>query len=113
MAHGRPSSSVELSLWQSEHGFTTLGISVPLRSSSHLDSKVKSLTRKTMTSSRPNVQPDGRYTTNETCALLGIKSRNTLRSWVAQGLIKQGTRRTNGRPFFLGSEILKCWSAVS
>lgn len=66
-----------------------------------------------MTAVRPNVSPEGRYSFNETCALLGIKSRNTLRSWVAQGLIKQGTRRANGRPFFLGSEILKCWSAVS
>lgn len=66
-----------------------------------------------MTAVRPNVSPEGRYSFNETCTLLGIKSRNTLRSWVAQGLIKQGTRRANGRPFFLGSEILKCWSAVS
>ena len=55
---------------------------------------------------------DGRYTVNETCQLLGIKSRNTLRSWVSQGLIRQGVRKTNGRPFYLGSEILKCWSAV-
>lgn len=66
-----------------------------------------------MTSSKPQVSPDGRYTVNETCAFLGIKSRNTLKAWVSQGLIKMGTRRTNGRPFFLGSEILKCWSAVS
>lgn len=49
-----------------------------------------------MTAVRPNVSPEGRYSFNETCTLLGIKSRNTLRSWVAQGLIKQGTRRTNG-----------------
>ena len=65
-----------------------------------------------MTSVRPEVKMDGRYTVNETCQLLGIKSRNTLRSWVSQGLIRQGVRKTNGRPFYLGSEILKCWSAV-
>lgn len=66
-----------------------------------------------MTSAKPNVQPEGRYTFNETCALLGVKSRNTLRSYVAKGFIKQGQRRTNGRPFFLGSEIIKCWSAIA
>lgn len=65
-----------------------------------------------MTSARPNVKMDGRYTINETCQLLGIKSRNTLRAWVNQGLIRQGMRRTNGRPFYLGSDILKCWSAM-
>lgn len=65
-----------------------------------------------MRAAKPEVQMDGRYSYNETCAFLGIKSRNTLRSWVSQGLIKQGVRRTNGRPFFLGSEILKCWSAI-
>ena len=73
---------------------------------------MKSLKEKIMTSVRPNVSPEGRYSFNETCMLLGIKSRNTLRSWVAQGRIKQGKRRTNGRPFFLGSEIMKCWSSV-
>ncbi len=65
-----------------------------------------------MTSARPDVKPDGRYSINETCQFLGIKSRNTLRAWVNQGLIRQGTRKTNGRPFYLGSEIIKCWSSV-
>ena len=64
-----------------------------------------------MTSVRPDVRPEERYSVNETCALLGVKSRNTLKAWVRSGYIKQGIRRTNGRPFFLGSEILKCWSA--
>lgn len=62
---------------------------------------------------KPNVQPEARYTVSETCALLGVKSRNTLNAWVEKGYLKKGQRRTNGRPFFLGSEILKCWSAVS
>lgn len=65
-----------------------------------------------MTSVRPDVKPDGRYSIAETCQFLGIKSRNTLRSWVNQGLIRQGTRKTNGRPFYLGSDIIKCWSSV-
>ena len=65
-----------------------------------------------MTSVKPDVKPDGRYSINETCSFLGLKSRNTLRSYVAKGLIKQGIRRSNGRPFYLGSEIVKCWSSV-
>ena len=65
-----------------------------------------------MTAVRPDVKPEGRYSVAETCQFLGIKSRTTLRSWVSQGLIKQGVRRTNGRPFFTGSEIMKCWSSV-
>lgn len=68
--------------------------------------------KKIMTAVKPDVKPDGRYSINETCLFLGLKSRNTLRSYVEKGLIKQGTRKTNGRPFYLGSEIMKCWSSV-
>ena len=77
-----------------------------------ISANVETLIEKIMTAVKPDVRPEGRYSINETCAFLGIKSRNTLRSYVAQGLIKQGFRRTNGRPFFLGSEIMKCWSSV-
>lgn len=66
-----------------------------------------------MSSAKPEVCNDGRYTVKQTCELLGIKSRNTLRSYVAQGLIKEGRRRTNDRPFYLGSEIIKCWAAIA
>ena len=65
-----------------------------------------------MPSTKPDVKPEGRYSINETCSILGLKSRNTLRSYVEKGLIKQGTRKANGRPFYLGSEIMKCWSSV-
>ena len=65
-----------------------------------------------MTAIRPDVKPDGRYSIAETCQFLGFKSRNTLRSYVEKGLIKQGIRKSNGRPFYLGSEIVKCWSSV-
>lgn len=66
-----------------------------------------------MSSVMPQVSKDGRYTVKETCQLLGIRSRNTLRSYVAQGLIREGRRRSNGRPFYVGSEIIKCWSAIA
>lgn len=65
-----------------------------------------------MNVSMPKVSADGRYSVKETCSLLGIKSRNTLTSYVRQGLIREGRRRTNGRPFYTGKEIIRCWSAV-
>lgn len=63
-----------------------------------------------MTSKKPDIHADGRYSTNETAALLGI-SRKTLGRYTASGLIKCGRWRTNNRPFYTGREILRLWMA--
>lgn len=64
-----------------------------------------------MTSTRPNVYEDGRYSIGEVTAMLGI-SRSTLRRYTDNGVIKCGRRRTNGRPFYTGRAVLQLWMAV-
>jgi len=64
-----------------------------------------------MNNEKPNVLMDGRYSINEVTALLGI-SRSTLRRYTDSGIVKCGRRRTNGRPFYTGKQILQLWMAV-
>lgn len=61
-----------------------------------------------MTSIAPTVDMAGRYSVTETCKHLGIH-KNTLRKLTAEGRIKCGFRRENGRKFYLGSNIMKLW----
>lgn len=63
-----------------------------------------------ITQTEPNVATTGRYGITQAAELLGI-SRVTLTNWVNSGKIKCGFRRINGRKFFLGSEIQRCWKA--
>ena len=56
-----------------------------------------------------NVSPNSRYSIMETCKILGIH-RNTLRKYTLLGCIKFGVRKSTGRRFYLGSEIMKFWS---
>lgn len=64
-----------------------------------------------MTNERPDVHADGRYSINEVTALLGI-SRSTLRRYTDKGIVKCGRRRSNGRPFYTGRDIIQLWMAV-
>lgn len=61
-----------------------------------------------MVSIEPSVTPNGRYSIEETCKLLGIH-RNTLCRYVNRGRIKYGIRMSTGKKFYLGSEILRFW----
>lgn len=65
-----------------------------------------------MTPLQPAVDPNGRYSTVETTKALGI-SRPTLRTYAKNGLIKYGIRKSNGRKFFTGSEIIRLWKATN
>ena len=62
-----------------------------------------------MTTNEPKVNPNSRYSTEETCRILSIH-RNSLRKYTAEGRIKAGVRKSTGRRFYLGSEISKFWS---
>lgn len=53
----------------------------------------------------------GRYDTKTTCEILGISVR-TLQNHTKEGRIKCGRRRSNGRPFYEGSEIVRYWKAT-
>lgn len=61
-----------------------------------------------MTSTPPNVIPDGRYNATETSALLGI-NRRTLHRWVKERRIKQRFSRTVKHPRYAGKDILALW----
>lgn len=63
-----------------------------------------------MTFTEPKIDKDGRYSTMETCKVLGIH-RNTLMNYTKAGHIRCGYRRENARKFYLGSEILRFWRA--
>lgn len=63
-----------------------------------------------MTSEQPRVAMEGRYSVNDTCALLGIH-RTTLYNYTAAGLIKCGFRRGTLRRFYKGAEILRFWKS--
>lgn len=66
--------------------------------------------RQRMVSERPKVSKDGRYSIRETSQLLGIHEKTLYRHTIAQD-IKCERRASNGRPVYLGSEILRYWGA--
>lgn len=61
-----------------------------------------------MTATEPMVSDQGRYTSTQACAVLGIH-RNTLRRYWQQGKIKATFRKADGRKLFSGTEIKKLW----
>ena len=64
-----------------------------------------------MVTEEPKVSDAGRYSATETAKVLGIH-RDTLRKHTENRLIKFGLRRTNGRKFYLGSEIKRYWRST-
>ena len=65
-----------------------------------------------MVNDEPKVSPTARYSIGEAAAILGIH-RNTLRRYTNIGPIgiKCQFRRSNGRKFYTGLEIVKFWRA--
>lgn len=61
-----------------------------------------------MVTEEPKIPDNGRYSVAETAKILGIH-RDTLRRHTESRDIKFGLRRTNGRKFYLGSEIKRYW----
>ena len=65
-----------------------------------------------MVNEEPQVSPTSRYSIQEAAAILGIH-RNTLRRLTNIGPtgIKCQHRKSNGRKFYTGLEIVKFWRA--
>lgn len=61
-----------------------------------------------MVQDAPEVVSSRRYTTTEAAQLLGIH-RNTLNRYTAQGRIRCIHLSMNGKRFYLGSEIARCY----
>lgn len=63
-----------------------------------------------ITATEPQVTLNGRYSTTETAAALGVSSR-TIHRWTEAGMMRCGYRRCNGKRFYFGSEIIRIWQA--
>lgn len=61
-----------------------------------------------MTNIEPKCPDYGKYNMKETADLLGM-SRETLRGYVYDGLIKRHDSRGRNKYFFYGSEIKRFW----
>lgn len=61
-----------------------------------------------MVSVAPEVQLTGKYSSAETAKLLGVH-RNSIINYTRAGLLKYGIRKSNGRKFFRGVDILYFW----
>lgn len=64
-----------------------------------------------ITRTKPDVNPAGRYSIDETRALLGV-ARSTLSEWTKKGYINCKYHKVSMRKFYTGLEILKCWNMV-
>ena len=65
-----------------------------------------------ITMEKPNVNPAGRYSVEQTRKSLGI-ARSTLKEWDKRGYIKRSYHKAGLRPFYTGLEILKCWNMIA
>lgn len=63
-----------------------------------------------MVTSRPNIDPKGRYGVVATAKLLGIH-RSTVWRWVEKGWIRPIIRQIDNRTVFRGSDIIAAWEA--
>lgn len=63
-----------------------------------------------MVTSRPNIDPKGRYGVVATAKLLGIH-RSTVWRWVEKGWIRPIIRQVDNRTVFRGSDIIAAWEA--
>mgnify|MGYP002673199828 FL=1 len=55
-----------------------------------------------------SIDPRGRYTAMQAAALLGVH-RTTIGRWKRAGLIRPRTSKVNGRPRYIGSDLIKLW----
>ena len=65
-----------------------------------------------ITMEKPDVNPAGRYSVEQTRRLLGI-ARSTLMEWDRRGYIRRYYHKAGMRPFYKGIDILKCWNMIA
>jgi predicted site-specific integrase-resolvase len=62
-----------------------------------------------MTSEKPRVTPDGRYSQTEAARALGV-DRHTVARYEKQGLLRFRVRKAGRCKVTTGQEIMKCWT---
>lgn len=65
-----------------------------------------------ITMDKPDVNPAGRYSIEQTRKVLGI-ARSTLSEWEKRGYIRRNYFKASLRPFFKGIDIIKCWNMIA
>lgn len=66
-----------------------------------------------ITAIEPDVEPRGRYTSKDTCNILGIHP-NTMRQYVLKGYILPIPKREGVKGVrYMGREILKLWKYIT
>lgn len=63
-----------------------------------------------MTKTEPQIVETAKYGIGEAAKILEVTTA-TINRWTANGLIRSGRRRINGRRFYTGAEILRAWRA--
>lgn len=61
-----------------------------------------------MTTTRPDINPEGLYELKDAAAALAI-SRSTLHRMTERGDIKARVRRVNGHRIWKGSDLIRLW----
>lgn len=61
-----------------------------------------------MTTSKPQVDPDGRYTAKQAADALGVE-RHTIYRYFADGTLKFRVRKCDNRKVTTGKWIVECW----
>lgn len=64
-----------------------------------------------MTTSRPDVQPEGLYNQTQAARALGI-DRHTVKRYEDNGAISFRVRRCNGQKVTTGKQIINCWERM-
>ena len=64
-----------------------------------------------MTNKEPKVDLTGRYELREASAVLEI-DKSTLLRWTKLGVVKAGVKRSNGRKFWTGAELVRIWKST-
>ena len=62
-----------------------------------------------MTANEPQIDPNGRYSIKQTCAILDCH-RNSLLNWTNEGRIRCNFNTRH--KFYLGRDILKFWREI-
>ena len=61
-----------------------------------------------MKTTQPDVSPTGRYGVNDTARALGV-CKNTVLNWLDNGILRYQVRKSNGRRYVTGMDIIQAW----